>query len=138
MRQEFKNAFGKVYLTVTVDRKNGWVHTNWTGYLTEDNIKAGAQAYTAAVKDSGFTCVLNDTRQILGSWDHSLNWVVNDWGPRAAEAGIQHFALITSPASFAESTAASFYAAIKAFEVQIFDNMPDAETWLRQYSFVKK
>lgn len=138
MRQELKNAFGKVYLTVIVDRKNGWVHTNWCGYLTEDNIKAGALAYAAAVKDSGFACVLNDTRQILGSWDHSLDWVINDWAPRAAEAGIQHFAMITNPASFAESTASSFYAAIKAFEVQVFDNLSDAEAWLSQFSFAKK
>jgi hypothetical protein len=134
MRQEFKNAFGKVYLTVIVDRKNGWVYTNWIGYLTEENIKAGALAYTQAVKEAGFNRVLNDTRQIVGSWDHSLDWVVNVWGPQAAQAGVKHFAMVTNPKTLAESTASSFYSSLKAFEVKVFDNLVDAEFWLRQFS----
>ncbi|WP_018478776.1 STAS/SEC14 domain-containing protein [Pontibacter roseus] len=134
MRQELKNAFGKEFITVSVDKENRWVHVIWKGYLTKENVKAGALAYTAAVKEAGYTCVLNDTRQILGGWDHSLDWVVNDWGPQAAQAGIQHFAMIANPASFGESTAAAFYATFKAFEVKVFDNMPSAEDWLRQYS----
>lgn len=134
MRQEIKNAFNKVFLTITLDQVNRWVHTNWVGYLTEDNIKAGALAYTKAVADSGFSCVLNDTRQVVGSWNHSLKWVVNDWGPAAARAGIQHFALITTPESFAQTSASDFYAQLKAFQVQVFDNQLAAESWLRQYS----
>ncbi|WP_162052943.1 STAS/SEC14 domain-containing protein [Pontibacter pamirensis] len=138
MKQEFRNAFGKVFLTVTVDKENRWVHTNWNGYLTEENIRVGALAYTEAVKEAGVNCVLNDTRQIIGSWDHSLDWVVNQWGPQAARAGIKHFALITNPASFAEVTATSFYSNLKAFEVKIFDDKAEAEAWLRQFTLAGK
>jgi hypothetical protein len=134
MKQELNNAFGKVFITITVDRENRWVHTNWIGYLTEDNIKAGARAYTQAVQDAGFNCVLNDTSQVVGGWDHSIDWVVNSWSPQAARAGIKHFALITTPKSFAEASASSFFSNLKAFEVKVFDNLPDAEAWLRPYS----
>lgn len=138
MKQEFKNAFGKVFITVAIDQENRWVHTNWIGYLTEENIRVGALAYTEAVKEAGFNCVLNDTRQVIGSWDHSLDWVVNQWGPQAARAGIKHFALITNPASFAETTAAAFYSNLKAFEVKIFDDKSGAEDWLRQFTLTRK
>lgn len=137
MRQELKNAFGKVFITITVDYENKWVHTNWQGYLTSDNVKAGALAYTNAVKEAGLNCVLNDTREVLGSWDHSLEWVINEWGPQAARAGVKYLAMITNPESLAESSASSFYSNLKAFEVKVFDNMAHAEIWLRQYSLGK-
>jgi hypothetical protein len=134
MRQDLKNAFDKVFINITIDSRNRWVHTNWIGYLTEENIKAGALAYTKAVQEAGFTCVLNDTSQVVGGWDHSLDWVVNHWAPQAARAGIKHFALITTPESFAGSTASNFYAHLKAFEVKVFDDKAQAQAWLRQYS----
>lgn len=137
MRQELKNVFGKVFITITVDNENRWIHTNWLGYLTQDNVKAGALAYTNAVRESGFSCVLNDTSEVIGSWDHSLEWVINEWVSQAAAAGIKHFAFITSPESFAESTASRFYAQNKAFEVGIFDNKASAKAWLRQHSLRK-
>ncbi|MFT2009102.1 STAS/SEC14 domain-containing protein [Pontibacter sp. 13R65] len=137
MRQELKNIFGKVFITITVDTENRWVSTNWVGYLTQDNIKAGAFAYTKAVKDVGFSCVLNDTSEVLGSWDHSLDWVVNEWASQAAAAGIKHFAMITSPETFAGATASNFFANNKAFEVKVFGDKASAKAWLRQHSINK-
>ncbi|ARS35775.1 hypothetical protein [Pontibacter actiniarum] len=137
MRQELKNIFGKVFITITVDNENRWVHTNWIGYLTQDNIKAGALAYTDAIKATGFSCVLNDTSEVLGSWDHSLEWVLNEWATKAAAAGIKHFALIISPDTFAGTSASNFHASNSAFEVRVFNNRTSAEPWLRQYSLMK-
>lgn len=134
MKQELRNAFGKVFLTISPDLDNRWVHTDWAGYLTQDNIKTGALAYAKTVKEAGFNCVLNDTRQVVGSWDHSLDWVLNEWAPQAAAAGIRFFALIATPESFAESTASSFYSKISAFEVKMFNNEDDARTWLHRCS----
>ena len=134
MTQELKNSFGRVFLTIDVNDINKWVHVNWMGYLTEDNVKNGALAYTKALQDAGYKCVLNDTRLILGGWDHSLEWVLNDWAPRASKAGLKYFALITTPETFAESTAAAFYSKLKSFRAQVFDDKSKAENWLRQYS----
>ena len=87
MKQELTNAFGNVYLTIEVDLLNHWVHTNWIGYLTEEITKAGTEAYTEAVKESGFNCVLNDSRQVLGRWEHSVEWALHEWVPQAVYAG---------------------------------------------------
>lgn len=132
--QELKSVFGKTFITISVDIENRWIHTNWAGYLTQDNIKAGALAYINAVRESGYSCVLNDSREVLGSWEHSLDWVLNEWAPQAAAAGIRHFALITSPESLAESTASNFLTNIKAFEVRLFAEKPSAEAWLQQHA----
>ncbi len=134
MKQELRNAFGRVYLTIENDKRNRWIFVNWMGYLTADNIKTGAAAYIAALAEAGYNCVLNDTRLILGSWDHSLDWVLNDWAPNAARAGLKYFAMITTPETFAESTASNFYDNISTFKVEKFDDMQNAKNWLLQYS----
>ncbi|AKQ45809.1 hypothetical protein TH63_09395 [Rufibacter radiotolerans] len=134
MTQEYRNAFGNVYLTVTVDSENRWVHTDWMGYLTEESVKAGALAYTDALRKADLFCVLNDTTKVIGSWDHSVDWVVNQWAPMAAKAGLRHFAMVTAPQSFAEGSASAFYSSLKDFEARVFDNIQEARQWLRQYS----
>lgn len=134
MKKELTNPFGRVYLTIDVDHKNKWVHVNWMGYLTEENVKTGAKAYTDALAEAGYTCVLNDTRLIIGGWDHSLQWVLNEWSPQAARAGLKHLAMITTPETFAESTASKFYGSLKAFTAKVFDEKSKAEEWLRQSS----
>jgi hypothetical protein len=73
MRQELKSSLGRTYITVEPDTRNRWIDVNWTGYLTSDNIRTGAAAYTAALAQSGYNAVLNDTRAVLGPWEHSLD-----------------------------------------------------------------
>ena len=132
MVEEFKSSLGKVYLTVETDYENRWIFTDWQGYLTADNIKTGAQAYVDALAKAGFSCVLNDTRSVRGPWDHSMEWVLNEWAPNAAQAGLRHFALISTPETLADGSAATFYAHLTAFEAHVFDNMADARNWLRK------
>ena len=133
MTQELKSALGRVYLTIETDVKNRWIFTDWQGYLTADNIKEGARAYTEALAKSGFSCVLNDTRSVRGPWDHSMDWVIHEWAPSAAQAGLRHIAMITSPATLAEGSAANFYAQLTAFEGAVFDNLADARAWLSKH-----
>ncbi len=134
MRQELTNPFGRVFLTFDEDKQNRWIYTNWLGYLTAENVKTGANAYTAALEKAGFNCVLNDTRLIIGSWDHSVDWVVNEWAPRAAKGGLKYFAMLTTPETFADSSAANFAAKLTSFEVKVFEDMGTAREWLRSFS----
>ena len=134
MIQELKSPTGRVFITIETDQENRWIAVNWMGYLTADSIKAGAHAYTAALAESGFSCVLNDTRAVRGPWDHSLEWVINEWAPNAAAAGLKHFAMISEPASLADGSAAKFYAQLTAFQGKVFSELDPARAWLRQYS----
>lgn len=132
--QELKSSTNRVYLTLETDHANRWVSVTWQGYLTKDSIQTGATAYTQALAESGYACVLNDTRLVRGPWDHSLEWVLHVWAPRAAAAGLRYFAMITTPDSFAEESASAFYTQLTAFEAKVFDNLDDAQAWLRQHS----
>lgn len=132
--QELKSPTNRIYLTIDTDHANRWVAVNWQGYLTKDSIQTGAAAYTQALAEAGYACVLNDTREVRGPWDHSLEWVLNVWAPAAAAAGLRYFAMITTPDSFADESASAFYAQLTAFEAKVFDNLTDAQAWLRQHA----
>ncbi|GAA4314417.1 STAS/SEC14 domain-containing protein [Nibribacter koreensis] len=134
MTQELVNPFGKVYLTIKKDTDNKLLYVNWIGYLTEENVKTGALAYTKTLQEAGYNCVLNDTRSIVGSWNHSMDWVINDWAPSAAKAGLKRIAMLASPASFAESSADTFINELTVFEAKCFDNIRTAEEWLTELS----
>lgn len=134
MRQELKSSLGRTYITVEPDTRNRWIDVNWTGYLTGANIRAGAAAYTAALAKSGYNAVLNDTRDVLGPWEHSLDWVINTWAPQAAVAGLTHFAMVTTKESMADASAVSFYHQLKAFRAEMFSDIEEAKKWLRQFS----
>jgi hypothetical protein len=134
MRRELKSALGRTFLLVEADPVNRWIAVTWMGYLTSDNIRTGAAAYTAALAESGYHAVLNDTRAVLGPWEHSLDWVVNTWAPQAAAAGLTHFAMVTTRASMADATAVSFYQQLTAFQAAMFADMEEARRWLQQFS----
>ncbi|NVO33434.1 STAS/SEC14 domain-containing protein [Hymenobacter lapidiphilus] len=132
MKLELKSSLGRPYITVEDDTANRWIAVDWVGYLTADSIQAGAQAYTSALAEAGFQCVLNDTRKVIGPWDHSLEWVLNEWAPNAAAAGLRYFAMVTTPDSLADESAQTFYAQLKAFEVKMFSDDEAARQWLQQ------
>jgi hypothetical protein len=129
--QELKTPLGRTYLTIETDTANRWVLVNWQGYLTAESIKQGAEAYTAALAASGFACVLNDTRDVRGPWDHSMDWVINEWAPNAAAAGLKYFALVSTPETLADGSAANFYAQLTAFNADVFNSREVAQQWLR-------
>jgi len=128
--QELKTSLGRTYLTVDTDEANRWIAVDWQGYLTAESIKEGAKAYTAALAASGFGCVLNDTRSVRGPWDHSMDWVINEWAPNAAEAGLKYFALVSTPETLADGSAANFYAQLTAFNAEVFSTLEEAQQWL--------
>lgn len=125
--QELLTPLGRVYLTVETDEVNRWIFTDWKGYLTVDSVQNGATAYTVALANAGFSRVLNDTRAVRGPWDHSMDWVLNVWAPQAAQAGLKYFAMVTSPETLADSSAANFYAQLTAFHAEVFDTVEAAQ-----------
>ena len=134
MRQELQSALGRPYIVVEPDPQNHWVAVEWKGYLTSDSVKTGAAAYTTTLAELGYRCVLNDTRAVLGPWEHSMDWVINTWAPDAAQAGLRYFAMITTPESMADASAATFYQQLTAFKAEVFSDLEEAKTWLRQFS----
>ncbi len=133
MSTDLINGFGKVYLRITYDPANHWVHNDWIGYQTYVGIVAGADACLGPLAENACAYLLNDNRQVIGPWDHAVEWIVTNWAPRAIAGGLTHFANVVSPESLAAGSARSMALGLDGqLQMHMFDNLAEAEQWLRE------
>jgi hypothetical protein len=129
---DLTNGFGKVYLHITYDATNHWVHNDWIGYQTYVGIVAGAEACLGPLAEHQCAYLLNDNRQVIGPWDHAVEWIVTNWAPRAIAGGLTHFANVVSPESLAASSAQSMALGLNGqLQMTLFSDIEKAKQWLR-------
>jgi hypothetical protein len=132
MKTEIRNRFGEVYLTIEYHDASQLVYNNWLGYQTYASIVAGANICLKLIAEHHCPYLLNDNSQVVGPWDHTLEWLTTDWAPRAMTAGLTHFAHIVSPDSFAAFSAHNMHTEINQnFQMSIFDSIIEGLDWLR-------
>lgn len=132
MPTELINGFGKVYLTIEYDTINQWVYNNWIGYQTYIGIITGADACLHPLLENRCPYLLNDNRQVIGPWDHAVEWIATDWAPRAIEQGLTHFAHVVSPESLAAVSAEAMHTSIgNRLQMRMFSDIDEAQAWLR-------
>lgn len=133
MPTELLNGFGKVYLRISYDPANRWVYNEWVGYQTYTGIVVGADACLPPLVENGCAYLLNDNRQVIGPWDHAVEWVVNNWAPRAIASGLTHFANVVSPESLAANSARAMALGLEGqLQMHLFGDLAEAQQWLRQ------
>jgi len=121
------------YLEVFVDKENQWLYTNWIGTPSAQAIKDGMEVILDAMKQHGITKILNDNRQMKGTWTAIIDWAINDWTPRALKAGYRATGMIYSPDVFGKFSVDSF---LKQNKDSVLQQMPfhsfkEAVEWLR-------
>lgn len=130
---QLTNGFDKVYLTISYDHANRWVYNNWIGYQTYTGIIAGADACLHPLGQFNCPYLLNDNRQVVGPWDHAVEWIVTNWAPRAIAQGLTHFAQVVSPDSLAATSAEAMHLGIGGrLQMRMFGDIEEAQAWLRQ------
>jgi hypothetical protein len=133
MPTDLTNGFGKVYLRITYEPANHWVCNDWIGYQTYVGIVAGADACLAPLVENKCAYLLNDNRQVIGPWDHAVDWIVTNWAPRAIAGGLTHFANVVSPESLAASSAQSMALGLSGqLQMHLFSDIDEAKQWLQE------
>jgi hypothetical protein len=126
-------------LELDYDTAGGWIYARWIGTQSERDIRSGGRAMLVAMRwaatHHGCQRVLNDNRDVVGSWSHSLEWSATEWLPQMFEAGLRHFAWVLSPDGFAalstlRMTGAASSGAGEA--IRTFSDFAEAQTWLRR------
>ncbi|RYF13943.1 MAG: STAS/SEC14 domain-containing protein [Oxalobacteraceae bacterium] len=133
MPTDLLNGFGTVYLSISYDAANRWVHNDWVGYQTYIGIVAGADACLLTLAENKCAYLLNDNRRVVGPWDHAVEWIVTNWGPRAITGGLTHFANVVSAESMAASSAQSMALGLEGqLQMHLFSDIEEAKQWLRE------
>ncbi len=133
MKKELTNAFGKVFLAINFDQTDGYWCNDWQGYQTLEGVMRGANTYLELMAERPNPYLLNDNTNVRGPWDHAVEWIAQDWTPRAIAQGLSHFAHVVSPESFAALSAEAMFASVgTVFQMRIFGNVAEARQWLRE------
>ncbi|MHA6249355.1 hypothetical protein ACXYMU_15545 [Pontibacter sp. CAU 1760] len=130
--QELWTSTNKLYLTIYHEKQNNIIYNNWSGYVTSENVKNGAFAVLEALKKYKSSNVLNNNKELLGRWDHTVEWIEQDWTPRAIEAGLRNFAHIVDCDTFAAASAADMLRRVEGrYTMRIFHEEQEGRAWLR-------
>ncbi len=131
--RELKNVFGATFITIRADNASRFVHNHWRGMLSVDNVKQGATECLNMLRDTGYTQLLNDNTDIIGSWDEANDWIAETWMPQALALGLRQFAHILPPSIFGVTAAEQMRVRVgDKFEMRLFKSLPEGKAWLAE------
>ena len=131
MKTVLTNSFDKVYLTIEFDAANNWIYNNWVGVLPTEKVIQGCQATLDFLRENRTPNMLNDNREVVGSWSAANDWIAQNWMPQALHLGLKRFAHIVSPGIFGQASAAEMITRVGTqFEMRLFQEVELAKAWL--------
>lgn len=116
---------------LTYDEAQHWLRATWRGFVDPLEAKRGAEAYLNYAAQRTSPYLLNDNSQLRGPWFDSLDWLGDVWVPQAQALGLRYVAHVVQADRPADILSSRLLAAVP-FDLQIFQQVGDAEHWLRQ------
>ncbi|MVN77576.1 hypothetical protein GO988_14675 [Hymenobacter sp. HMF4947] len=116
---------------LSYEAENNWLRATWRGYVDPAEAMRGAQAYLHHAAQMPSPLLLNDNSQLRGPWFDSLDWLAEVWVPQASRLGLRYVAHVQQADRHSDIIPARMPSSVP-FELQIFQNLEDAQNWLRQ------
>ena len=118
--------------TLTFEEADQWLRATWRGFIDSDEAFRGADNYLEHLASIRCGYLLNDNSGLEGPWFDSLEWLMQIWAPQAARMGLRYIAHVVQADTHHDTvTDSPRNPAACLFNLQLFDNVPDAEEWLR-------
>lgn len=132
MKRELLNSFDKLFLTIEFDAANQWIYNNWVGVLPTEKVIQGCQATIDFLRENRCPNMLNDNREVIGSWNSANDWIATNWVPQVLALGLKRFALVVSPGIFGQASAEEMVTRVGTqLEMRLFGDIELAQDWLR-------
>jgi len=117
--------------TLEFDEQNHWLRAIWKGFVDNGEATRGATNYLRILEQHPCPYLLNDNILLVGPWFDSLEWLQRTWAPHAQQLGLRYVAHVTHHLRDELATVKLHQPFIQQFEVQLFEGIPEAESWLR-------
>ena len=119
-------------VTVSWDSINNWIAVDWRNTPSRQTVIKGCEETLKLLMLKKAALVLNDNREITGTWVGASSWVAEEWFPRMIAAGLKKFAWIESPISTLSVISAKRSAMKNQLGViRLFKEVSEAENWLK-------
>ena len=111
---------------------DGWLRATWRGFVDMAEALRGADNYLRTLQTLHNPCLLNDNVALMGPWFDSIEWLERVWMPQATQLGLRYVAHVVQADSLSDILTVRFNrGAAGALELQIFEQVAEAEAWLR-------
>jgi hypothetical protein len=114
---------------LTYNETEQWLCATWKGYVEPVEAQEGAATYLHHAAQRPCALLLNDNSQLQGPWFDSLDWLAEVWVPQAARLGLRYVAHVVQADRPTDTISARFPLSLP-FELQIFQDLGDAQQWL--------
>ncbi|MEL7222045.1 MAG: hypothetical protein AAGJ93_12050 [Bacteroidota bacterium] len=131
---ELKNKYGLIYYKGEYDAQNGWVHTQWIGFVPSEMSIKGVEGTLQLLKESRCGKLLSDNSKIKGAWGETNDWLEKHWFEKASEYGLRKHATILPADLFSQSSHEQFEKSRGDSNISMknFDSEEAARQWLKQ------
>jgi hypothetical protein len=128
----------ETYGTIEYDPSVPSITASFTGFMSTEQFKAflekGLKFLIEKKKNHKHLLWLADTSKHAVQPDKDVQWVADEWNPRALAAGIRHVAFVLPEKAFAVRSVQNYKEKSKEqteMTVQFFGKLEDAKEWFR-------
>jgi hypothetical protein len=123
---------------LTFQKQQGWLRATWSGVITTENALRGGQNYLQQAGPLHCLYLLNDNTALQGPWFDSLDWLKGVWLPQAQRMGLRYVAHVVQTDTHTDIlTLHHVVPLLQELELQLFEQVSEAEDWLRSCQLPK-
>ena len=107
------------------------LEADWLGFQDFTSVRHGCMLMLDMLRDNKAEKVLNDNRNVLGTWSEAADWAGSEWLPMMEQAGLKYFAWIFSASAFSQLSAKKSVDVMQGnVFTRFFTDVKLAEEWL--------
>ncbi|AMM51456.1 hypothetical protein TH61_10105 [Rufibacter sp. DG15C] len=133
MRLEAKNSFDKTFYVVEYNQTLDLIDTHWDGYASQQDLRVACGMGLELLEKTRCAFKLNDNSHQSGPWSQAVEWLEEEWLPRAMQAGLKYLAHVANKHSYGETAGDVMHISKigKQLQYRMFFFREDALAWLK-------
>ncbi|MFC5408411.1 hypothetical protein ACFPMF_03770 [Larkinella bovis] len=136
-----KNESGDVYAILSYEPLLNYLLMKWIGFCSDDELMRATLSMLewqrATGQENNCRFHVHDTKELNVAWVGAVDWIVNDYFPKAYAMGVRYNISILSPDLFSKlSSEALFEKSNPVLPTFLFETLPEAERFIAGESTV--
>ena len=132
MIDSLRRGDGSVYLTIEYNQVEDWIHARWYGRQTLGTVMDGGLTYLDLLRQKPCSKLLNDHRDLVGTFTDANEWIQQVWTPLIIKQGLRFIGQVVSPDIFSQLSIEDLKFRISdQLDIYLFDTLETTQDWLR-------
>jgi hypothetical protein len=128
----FESSSGHQYATISFNEEAKCPQDIWRGsFGTQGNFQKVLIKLIDVMEDTKSSKLLTDVSQMVGSFDSSREWIVQENIPKLIRNGLRHHAVVIPKNIFSKLSVKDYSQQVAGLEIMQFGDREEAIKWLK-------